>query len=114
MKRLIYADELKSDILSKIHLAQKEYLHKSHITHQIDIAPTVDAVEVVHGRWVWDVETHGDPMYGIDEDFGYQCSECQVWADEYGVDSDIYEEPPTHILRYCPNCGAKMDGDANV
>lgn len=47
MKRLIYADELKSDILSKMHLAQKEYLHKSHITHQIDIAPTVDAVEVV-------------------------------------------------------------------
>ena len=72
--------------------------------------PTVDAVEVVHARWVWDVESHGDPMYGIDEDYGYRCSECQVWADEYGVDGDIYEEPPTHILHYCPNCGAKMDG----
>lgn len=75
--------------------------------------PTVDAVEVVHGRWVWDVETHGDPMYGIDEDYGYRCSECQVWADEYGVDGDIYGEPPTHILHFCPNCGAKMDGDGN-
>ena len=73
--------------------------------------PTIDAVPVVHGRWVWDVETHGDPMYGVDEDFGYRCSECKVWADEYGVDGDIYEEPPTHILRYCPNCGARMDGD---
>ena len=76
--------------------------------------PTVDAVEVVHGEWVWDVETHGDPMYGIDEDFGYRCSQCQVWAAEYGVDGDIYEEPPTHILHYCPNCGACMDGKSNV
>ena len=68
-----------------------------------------------YGRWVWDVETHGDPMYGVDEDFGYRCSECKVWADEYGVDGDIYEEPPTHILRYCPNCGCKMDvTDINV
>lgn len=70
-------------------------------------APEVDPVK--HGRWAWDVETHGDPMYGVDEDFGYRCSECKVWADEYGVDGDIYGEPPTHILRYCPNCGAKMD-----
>lgn len=76
----------------------------------VDGMPTVDAVPVVHGRWVWDIETHGDPMYGIDEDYGYRCSECKVWADEYGVDGDIYEEPPTNILHYCPNCGAKMDG----
>lgn len=62
-----------------------------------------------HGRWIWDVETHGDPMYCVDEDFGYRCSECRVWADDYGVDGDIYEEPPTHILHYCPKCGAKMD-----
>lgn len=74
-------------------------------------APTVDAVPVVHGRWVWDIETHGNPMYCIDEDFGYRCSECKVWADEYGVDGDIYEEPPTHILHFCPNCGAKMDSE---
>lgn len=72
-------------------------------------APTVEAAPVVYGRWIWDVETHGDPMYGVDEDFGYRRSECQVWADGYGVDGDIYEEPPTHILHYCPNCGAKMD-----
>ena len=73
-----------------------------------DEAPTIEAKPVVHGEWVWDVETHGDPMYGVDEDFGYRCSECKVWADEYGVDGDIYEEPPTHILHFCPNCGADM------
>lgn len=72
-------------------------------------AELVEYAPVVHGRWEWFVEQHGDPMYGIDEDFGYRCSECKMWADEWGVDGDIYEEPPTH-LHYCPNCGAKMEG----
>ena len=93
--------------------SMSESLHDSIFVEELLNAPTVDAVEVVHGRWVWDVETHGDPMYGIDEDYGYRCSKCQVWADEYGVDGDIYEEPPTNILHYCPNCGAKMDGGAD-
>ena len=77
----------------------------------IENQPSADVATVRHGRWMWDVETHGDPMYGVDEDFGYRCSECKVWADEYGVDGDIYEEPPTHILHFCPNCGARMDGE---
>ena len=51
-------------------------------------APTVDAVEVVHGRWVW----VDDEECGI-----YRCSCCHG-AGGY----------PTN---YCPNCGAKMDGD---
>ena len=76
----------------------------------LDNAPAADVVEVRRGCWMWDVETHGDPMYGLDEDFGYRCSECKVWADEWGVDGDIYEEPPIR-LHYCPNCGAKMDGN---
>ena len=103
-RQLIYVDDAKRAI---------EHYDLA-FSYVIDNIPTVDAVEVVHGRWVWDVETHGDPMYGVDEDFGYRCSECQVWADEYGVDGDIYEEPPAHILHYCPNCGAKMDGDGNA
>lgn len=50
-------------------------------------APTVDAVEVVHGRWIHKGAWH------------IECSECK------------------HILahiseakNYCPYCGAKMDG----
>lgn len=62
------------------------------------------------GHWEWHTELHGNPFDGMDEDFGYRCSECHVWAGVYGVDDDIFEEPPTHILHYCPNCGAKMDG----
>ena len=64
--------------------------------------PTVDAVEVVHGRW------KSRPIYKINGegrgikycDFHY-CSEC-------GTGRPIV--PP---YNYCPNCGAKMDGDEN-
>ena len=56
-------------------------------------APTVDAVEVVHGRWIWTMT--GEEDY---EQY-YRCSECNDY---------MYSE-----YNYCPNCGAKMDGDGN-
>ena len=53
----------------------------------IDVLPRVDAVEVVHGRWIDAREYCGD----------YMCSNCDAL---YG----------TNKFKYCPNCGAKMDG----
>jgi hypothetical protein len=64
------------------------------------------------GEWEWYTELHGNPIDGMDEDFGYRCSNCKVWASEFGVDGDIYEEPPTNILPFCPNCGARMKGES--
>lgn len=49
----------------------------------------VDAVEVVHGRWI--PCTNG----------GYHCSVCDK---RFGF---VFDK------NYCPNCGAKMDGDGN-
>ena len=54
--------------------------------------PTVDAVEVVHGRWL--KATHSLSTGSILA--GYSCSEC----DNFSVRNS----------NYCPNCGAKMDG----
>ncbi len=51
----------------------------------------VDAVEVVHGRWVHKGAWH------------IECSECKH------VLAHIDE-----AKNYCPNCGAKMDGDGNA
>ena len=53
--------------------------------------PNADVVEVVHGRWrrVFD-----DSAGWVD-----MCNKCK----EFGEG--------TH---YCPNCGAKMDGDGNA
>ena len=58
----------------------------------LKIAPTVDAVEVVHGRWTSTTEP--------DEQFGemdyFKCSVCGKlrWFE----------------TNYCPNCGADMRG----
>ena len=75
-------------------------------------APTVDAVEVVHGRWLFDSNTER-----------YFCSACNEQAlytsrdvPEYDYDweenlryshTETYIEE--HLTDYCPNCGAKME-----
>lgn len=56
--------------------------------------PAVEAVEVVHGRWI--------DEGGLDEDGNgqYRCSHCGVGE----------KHNPTVTVSYCWNCGAKMDG----
>ena len=60
----------------------------------LKLVPTVDAVEVVHGRWL--------PMYNVDWIYGkewltdYICTQCG------GLNK---KKSP-----YCPNCGSRMDG----
>jgi hypothetical protein len=68
---------------------------------------TIDAVEVVHGRWEWFTDRCEDLFLGCDENYGWRCSNCKVPLD----DEDDPEVMPT--FRYCPNCGAKMDGKEN-
>ncbi len=69
-----------------------------HICNMLDHAPTVDAVEVVHGRWIEKVDMVESYLADCTEVF-YECSVCEC--------ANIGESP------YCPNCGAKMDGDGN-
>lgn len=59
----------------------------------------VDAVPVVHGRWIgveYDGYADGYPVYDL-----YECSIC---GEEHKGEYDT-------LTNYCPNCGAKMDGD---
>lgn len=57
--------------------------------------PEVDAVEVVHGKWV---------DYCVRD---WRCSECgEKILKVRNVDGYCYDDKPN----YCPNCGAKMDG----
>jgi hypothetical protein len=59
----------------------------SQVKELISEAPTVDAVPVVHGRW-------------IAQDSGrtrFMCSKCKS-KNHHGHE------------KYCPNCGARMDG----
>ena len=51
--------------------------------------PTADVAPVRHGHWI-------ECNYGLT----FECSECK-YPTEY------------NLTDYCPNCGAKMDGDKN-
>lgn len=61
----------------------------------ISVMPTVDAAPVKHGRWI--------EKEGFDGDYYYTCSICQCdWTTIDGT-------PTENNMRYCPECGAKMD-----
>ena len=98
--RLIDANALKSlliEVLERIKESPKMTRDEMHIIsgchmlcEMIDDAHTIDAVEVVHGRWI----EHPDDRCSLFN--GWECSECkQIVSGGRG--------------NYCPNCGAKMD-----
>ena len=60
------------------------------VANSINSVPSADVVPVRHGRWI---------MH--DDEFGLTC-ECSVCHIETMGDGN-----------YCPNCGAKMDGELN-
>lgn len=64
--------------------------------------PTVDAVPVVHGRWI-------EPIWNPHEEFesDFTCSVCD-WGGTVCVCGK--EQIGRKKVNYCPNCGAKMDG----
>ena len=85
-KRLIDANALMKNI-GKI--PQLRGITYGRMKKAVEETPTIDAVEVVHGRWVFDRPNH------------YKCSLCDaMWS---GV---------ARFMKFCPNCGAKMDGGA--
>ena len=92
MPRLIDANAFLSSMIKRFKcvplIGRNDYDCES-LKQMLIEAPTVDAVEVVHGRWE-----------GIEFDMFYKCSNCGLIVE--------YE-----LSNYCPNCGAKMDGDGN-
>lgn len=72
--------------------------------------PAADVAPVVHGLWIPIREsemTGWDPaVAGRDPIGGYICSACKEEA--------VYDCNDEFVLsKYCPNCGAKMDGGDN-
>lgn len=63
--------------------------------HLIADFPAADVAPVRHGRWI------GIPLCGSDD---CECSECGNWCN---IHVNLCGEA---IQKYCPYCGAKMDG----
>ena len=66
---------------------------------EIGKSNTVDAVEVAHASWIED-GYYGNP---------FVCSHCGSEGCYYG---DCHNKK-YYYTNYCPNCGARMDGDGN-
>lgn len=59
--------------------------------------PSADVVEVRHGKWIEQEDGFGDTYY--------DCSCC-------GESFCLIEGTPTdNMYNFCPNCGARMDGE---
>ena len=69
----------------------------------INEQPTVDAVEVVHGRWdeIPNKYMSVSTKNGFYSGHATNCSVCHE------------VNPNAFKTNYCPNCGAMMDGDGN-
>ena len=100
-KRLIDANALENLIRTNAKVEAKDTKYDIGRVHGlinaadlIHNAPTVDAVEVVHGRWI---ETKN----------GFHCSNCKGEPGRHQTQRGVY------LSDYCPKCGAKMDGGKN-
>ena len=70
------------------------------ILNGIEAIPAADVAPVVHGRWV-----------SVPHKLARVCSACNrdepyKFADIDAIDAYVYD--------YCPNCGARMDGDSDA
>jgi len=102
--RLIDADALNGAIAnSRISLhAMRLKMRVSDILLILKSAPTIDAVPVVHAEWRYTIR----PMPSRATYTGLlNCPKC----------NGVFERlTGRKIFSYCPNCGAKMDGDPHV
>jgi hypothetical protein len=90
-RKLIYADTVVEKLSELILMDDHE---KKVLESFVEKCMAVDAVPVVHGRWIGKEEK----LWNIEKPVvtGWECSECGVWGH--------------YTYNYCPNCGAKMDG----
>lgn len=70
----------------------------SSIADIINEQPTADVQEVKHGYWI--------PERDPDENSRIQCYHCSI------CDDDFHYIGAFIATKYCPNCGARMDGDS--
>ena len=94
-KRLIDANDVYA-------LFDKNGFARLHVG-DIDTIPRVDAVEAVHGRWNMDKLEIGNPYDGNSTMIA-EIGNCSICG---------YRGEMLPVMNYCPNCGAKMDGDGN-
>ncbi len=89
--RVINADAIEYFALDDVYNIDVMVAYKD----RIDNMPTVDAEPVRHGKWIIG--------HKFSECYNVQCNQCKtIQVLYYGK----------KVTRYCPECGAKMDGES--
>lgn len=96
MPRYIDADKF-VDIINSLNIVQGSLsaVYITDVIHVLYTVPTTDVQEVRHGKWVERVKIRKDEEVRL---VHWQCSLCECFLG-------------TNTANYCPNCGARMDGD---
>ena len=95
MPRYIDAENIKLKGISVFDQNLEMLIPLSDVRKSLQMTPTADVQEVRHGEWVERVKIRKDGEARL---VHWQCSLCGCFLG-------------TNIANYCPNCGAKMDGD---
>lgn len=97
-KEYIEREALEKQLNERLKSLRKENGYYDHYTDgydeavdTVENAPTADVAPVVHGEWMWN-----------DDEQGYNCPHCPT---TYWKSPDV-----PSAFKYCPICGAKMDG----
>lgn len=65
-------------------------------------SPVADVAPVVHGKWIANFDNFTPAN---------RCSKCKVNFPSIAGSAESVYSP--NLMHYCPNCGARMDGDEN-
>ena len=96
MPKYINADKIELKGISVFDQNLEMLIPLSDVRKALQMTPTADVQEVRHGRWI------SNDLGGYK--WAYYCSECG-WVDGY---------PFNDRHKYCPHCGAKMDGEREI
>ena len=94
--RLIDADALFVNLDGMMAVSPTGYIHGDTVADMISDAPTVDALPVRHGKWIYGNDFHW---------YTASCNKCG-YQRRTDIKADGWNQ-----WRYCPNCGARMDAE---
>ena len=90
-----------------LYMAENAYLNDTaldvlkKVSNWLEEEPIIDFAPVKRGEWVDEIEPNAVTASGR-EVHVFRCSACDfTWANKTAV---------LHYFKYCPNCGARMDG----
>lgn len=123
MDEYIGREAAKKELLSWALLVRNPgYMKRDDAMYLLDHIPAADVAPVVHGRWI--LEAHYERV-NYRCNVTAECSECcdeqkEIWVGFFpnvppsiARDVALVSAESVKLSNYCPNCGARMDGDDN-